>query len=244
MRKDYRKIYITHYGPVPIDEFGRRYDIHHIDGNHENNDPKNLVAVSIQEHYDTHYSQKDWGACHKIGLRMKLSPAQLSQLATDSNLERVRNGTHPWVGGELSRKRVRDGTHNFLGANNPVHKKVADGTHHWFDGTKSSEVQRKRIADGSHHFLGENHPSRIRSKDGTHPWFGGEMQRRTQRKLVENGTHHLLDGEMQRNAGLKALREGRHPSQIKKICEHCGKEVSIGMYKRWHGDKCATNLTK
>ena len=35
----YRKIYEQHHGPIPIDESGRTYDIHHIDGNHFNNDP-------------------------------------------------------------------------------------------------------------------------------------------------------------------------------------------------------------
>jgi hypothetical protein len=245
MRKDYRKIYITNHGTIPIDTNGRSYDIHHIDGNHENNDPTNLVAVSIQEHYDIHYSQKDWGACHKISLRMKLSPEELSQLATNSNLERVQNGTHPWVGGDLSRKRVANGTHNFLGASNPVHKKIADGTHHWFDGRKSSETQRKLLTDGTHHFLGENHPSRVRASNGTHHFFGGDMQRKTQRRLVEEGTHHLLGGEIQRQGNIKALQAGRHPSQIKKTCEHCNNVYSIGMYNRWHGDKCkATNLTK
>jgi len=53
---NYRKIYEQYYGPIPRDEQGRSYEIHHIDGNHSNNDPTNLKCVSIQEHYDIHYS--------------------------------------------------------------------------------------------------------------------------------------------------------------------------------------------
>ena len=60
---NYRKIYENHYGPIPKEENGRSYEIHHLDGNHHNNDPKNLKAVRIQEHYDIHYSQGDWSAC-------------------------------------------------------------------------------------------------------------------------------------------------------------------------------------
>ena len=56
-RINYRKIYETYNGPIPIDEEGRKYDIHHIDGDYTNNDPTNLKAVTIQEHYDIHWEQ-------------------------------------------------------------------------------------------------------------------------------------------------------------------------------------------
>ena len=39
---NYRKIYEQHYGPIPKDTDGRSYEIHHIDGNHNNNDINNL----------------------------------------------------------------------------------------------------------------------------------------------------------------------------------------------------------
>jgi len=57
------KIYEDHYGSLPKDEKGRKYEIHHIDGNRENNDPSNLKAVSITEHYDIHYSDGNWLGC-------------------------------------------------------------------------------------------------------------------------------------------------------------------------------------
>jgi hypothetical protein len=60
-RKDYRRIYQKHYGPIPDG-----YDIHHIDGNHLNNNPTNLLAVSYQEHYDIHFAQGNYGACYLI----------------------------------------------------------------------------------------------------------------------------------------------------------------------------------
>jgi hypothetical protein len=27
----------------------------------------------------------------------------------------------------------------------------------------------------------------------------------------------------------------KHPT---KLCSHCGKEVAVGMFARWHGEKC------
>lgn len=237
-RTDYRRIYRERYGEIPRDNTGRVYDIHHIDGNRNNNNPNNLVAVSIQEHYDIHYAQGDWGACHKIGLRMKLSPNELSSIATKSNLERVANGTHPWAGGDFSRKRVNEGTHNFLGVSNPVHQKIKDGTFHMF---RSYNHQRKLVDEGKHHWLsGEVQRKQQLDKvaKGTHHFIGGEIQRSTTLRRLAEGTHPWLDRERTRQNVLKTIAEGRHPSQIKITCEHCGKTASIGMYKRWHGDNC------
>lgn len=55
---NYRKIWEDNFGPIPKDENGRSYEIHHKDGNTENNDLSNLMCVSIKEHYDIHYKQK------------------------------------------------------------------------------------------------------------------------------------------------------------------------------------------
>ena len=123
------------------------------------------------------------GGKHSEETRQKLSEAQR---------KRVADGTHPWLGGEVSRRNVsrqlKNGTHPFLGENNPVHKRVADGTHNFLGG----EIQRKR------------------AKDGTHPFLGGEIQREAQRKRVADGTHNFLDGEISRRAQKKRLEDGTH----------------------------------
>jgi len=75
--KIHRKIYTKIYGPIP-----EGYDIHHIDGNHNNNDPSNLMAVSLQEHFNIHYSQGDYGAAHRIIQRMNVSKEEKSRLAS------------------------------------------------------------------------------------------------------------------------------------------------------------------
>ena len=88
----YRRIYEIYVGPIPVDENGRTYDIHHIDKNRNNNDPSNLIALSLQDHYNLHWSQGDYGACYGIALRMNASPEEISkrcsELATLMNEER------------------------------------------------------------------------------------------------------------------------------------------------------------
>jgi DNA-binding NarL/FixJ family response regulator len=51
---NYRKLWETHYGPIPKDNMGRTFDIHHIDGNRKNNKIENLICVSLEDHYKIH----------------------------------------------------------------------------------------------------------------------------------------------------------------------------------------------
>ena len=130
--KFYRKIYEQHYGPIPTDLDGRTYEIHHIDGDHTNNDPSNLKAVTLKEHYDIHYSQGDFNACLLMSFRMHMSPTELSDIRSKAAHERVAKGTHPWTDKERMRKqnqkRTAEGKNAF---SNPdiVKQQIANGTH-------------------------------------------------------------------------------------------------------------------
>lgn len=72
--KKYRKIWESTNGPIPVDEQGRSYEIHHIDGDSNNNSLSNLRCLSMQDHYEIHEQQGDYEACHAIKLRMDNSP--------------------------------------------------------------------------------------------------------------------------------------------------------------------------
>lgn len=76
----YRKIYEAHNGPIPKDQTGRRYHIHHIDGNRHNNQINNLIALSIEDHYQIHLVQGDWAACIKLAGQMAWSREEISKL--------------------------------------------------------------------------------------------------------------------------------------------------------------------
>jgi hypothetical protein len=86
---NYRKIYEQHHGPIPIDSDGRRYEVHHVDGDHNNNDPNNLRAVTIQEHFNIHLERGDWWACMRIAQKMKYTPEQIAEYSRKCQLKRV-----------------------------------------------------------------------------------------------------------------------------------------------------------
>ena len=48
----YRKIYSASYG-ISLEDM-KGYDVHHIDGNHENNRPENLKLLTPEEHAEIH----------------------------------------------------------------------------------------------------------------------------------------------------------------------------------------------
>jgi hypothetical protein len=221
--RSYRKIYKQHYGEIPVDADGRSFEIHHIDGDHSNNNPLNLKAVTIQEHYDIHYSQGDWYACLLISGALDVTPEEKSNLSRLGALEAVKNGNHNFLGGKIQ-KQVQD-------------RLVEAGKHHWQDGEKASKRNLKRIAEGNHTFLDKDwarEKELEKVKNGTHPFLGGAVSRQTNEKRVAEGTHNFLGGKSAKNQ----LANGTHPSQIKKSCLHCNKTVSSGMFNRWHGDNC------
>lgn len=80
MSKDYRKVYERYYRASLLDGI----DIHHIDGNHNNNDPTNLQAVTLEEHYNIHKSQNDYYACVMISQRMKIKPEDWHRMAHEN----------------------------------------------------------------------------------------------------------------------------------------------------------------
>lgn len=156
----YRNIYEKHFGSIPKDDSGRSYEIHHIDGNHSNNCIENLKCLSIQEHYDIHYSQGDLWACWSIGKRMNLDPKIISELSSNLQKERVRNGTHHLLDRKKAKEtfelRMKRGDHPFSKENNPSIKRIKNGTHQFLDSAKQRELSIKsnadRINNGTHNF--------------------------------------------------------------------------------------------
>jgi len=209
---NYRKIYKNHYGKIPTDETGRSYEIHHIDGNHTNNNISNLKLVTIQEHYNIHYSQQDWGACQAIAIRMEIDHATISEMARKSSLARVAKGTHPFSGPAQNVKKVANGTH----------------------------PSKIRMENKTHNFLGENHPMKVASANGTHHFSSKKLEELKQTnpdkfakickqrsdtafQRIANGTH----------AGVKIFSTYH-------TCPHCGKQGKGAIMYRFHYDNCKT----
>jgi hypothetical protein len=78
-------------------------DIHHIDGNHFNNNISNLKLVSLQEHYDIHYLQGDYSAAFRIAQRMGVSKKEKSRLASMVATKANKEGKCGFVLGHASK---------------------------------------------------------------------------------------------------------------------------------------------
>ena len=119
--KTYREVWEDHYGEIPKEPNGRSYHIHHINGDHDDNRIENLVAVTGSEHTKIHIQEKMANGTHHF---------QSSEFQSAVNNKKVKNGTHPFVGGTIQRmiahatneKRLANGTHHFLDHN---HQKKA-----------------------------------------------------------------------------------------------------------------------
>lgn len=72
-------------------------EIHHIDGDHNNNDPNNLLAVTIQEHLQIHLQQNDYGATQAILMRMDRTDEDIllmKECASKNQKELWKKGIH------------------------------------------------------------------------------------------------------------------------------------------------------
>ena len=91
---------------MPYDNEGRIFEIHHIDGNRKNNHFSNLEALSINDHYERHYSQGDWAACLIMSERMSVSPEEKKSLARLANkgIKNPSYGKFWWTDGKTEMK--------------------------------------------------------------------------------------------------------------------------------------------
>ena len=253
---NYRKIYENHNGPIPKDNQGRTYEIHHIDGDHSNNNPSNLVALTIQEHYDVHKSNQEWGACRLIADRMGMCPTQISALASLHSQKMLSEGTHPFQGGQLQHKRLSNGTHHFQGqtgsdlAQKRNARLIAEGVFYGKSPEHSAntrERNRQRMAQGTHQ--SQIHISCVVCKksvplSGFKRWHGdnckminslpSQTASLTQKRVLsKNPNPHFSS-----NGHSLKLNQGKSPIVAYTTCPHCNKAVNKPNAQRWHFDNC------
>ena len=74
--KIHRRIYENYYKCCLLPYI----EIHHIDGNHDNNLIENLLAITVQEHYEIHKAQGDYAAAAFIATRANVSYQERAEL--------------------------------------------------------------------------------------------------------------------------------------------------------------------
>lgn len=234
--KLHRRIYEANFGPIPKEPSGRSYHIHHKDGNHDNNDPSNLQAVTAQEHYDLHYLQGDFVACLLIKTyHLDHTPEERSGLARKAALQRVEEGTHSWQTDEYRESQK-----------NRMLEKSKEGTHPFLGGLIQSESAKTMVEDGRHAWVGPDLNLR-RVDEGTHPSqiMIGCIYCKEEVNVAVFGLHHgdncMSKPNQTRNpadAANKQIANGNHASQLKVSCVKCRKVVDSANFRRWHGDRC------
>lgn len=102
---NYRKIWEKHNNK----KIPEGYEIHHIDGNRNNNDPNNLMCVSIEEHIEIHKKQEEWGAVHAILIRIidKVDKKDISEAASKAQKQRWNEGKHNFQNEEVQKRRKK-----------------------------------------------------------------------------------------------------------------------------------------
>jgi hypothetical protein len=115
---NYRKIWESYHGKIPVDLNGVTFDIHHIDGNRKNNDINNLMCVSIYDHYKIHLNQFNETKSHKERAALNFLKSRIKKIengelkghmVTEETRNKIRNKLkgkkRPKYIGEIIKKR-------------------------------------------------------------------------------------------------------------------------------------------
>lgn len=114
MRVNYRKICQEHYGYT--DEEMKGMDVHHIDGNHANNSPENLMIISPADHALIHASEfPKWA---RIGAQLgnaafvkrlrEVGPTEKELKYRDVRVQRCKEGLHRVPHTEETKRSISD----------------------------------------------------------------------------------------------------------------------------------------
>jgi group I intron endonuclease len=169
--KTHRRVWIEHYGEIPVDENGQSYEIHHINKNHQDNNIENLMCLSIRDHFKIHYDQGDMWACQKILSRMAGSKDELFEKYSDFSLK---GPNHPMYGrahtDEAKKKIGLSSSQRNSGSGNPMYGK----THSQKSKDKMSssklgistgpkdESHRLKISESNNNYWANNKSKRVR----------------------------------------------------------------------------------
>lgn len=154
---NYRKIWESHTGlKIP-----KGYHIHHIDGNHQNNDPSNLCCVSPDEHWQIHYDRGDIIA---INGKFIQGASKAGKIGGSKNKGKIRSDEFKLkmsetlkrdyaIGKRKSRKGMKDDQKTIM-----KKRLAACGEKNGMFGKSHSEKTKRRLSDVGKELIGEKNP--------------------------------------------------------------------------------------
>ena len=177
----YKKVYEKVYGKIPVDERGRSYEIHHIDGDRNNNAVENLKCVTIEEHYEIHLSQGDYAAANLI-------------------LNRLNKGTLiGWKHSEESINRMKQSKKVISGETRRKLSEAKKGKPSTFLGKKHSEETKLKMREAR---LNVSEESRRKMSEAQK---GKKVSDETRRKLSE-----IRKGRPAHNKGKRFTEQNKY----------------------------------
>jgi hypothetical protein len=219
----YRRIWEKAHGPIPVDEQGRSYEIHHLDGNRKNNSLLNLTCVSIEEHYSIHESQGDGAACHAIKLRMTQEPLigwNHTQESRDK-MSKSRKGKKPSTQTKEKLRLARLGKKH----SNKTKKAISKA----LKGKQKTQdhIEKNRIGH-----LGLKQTKKT-------------VEKRKETIKNQGGYKHSeeIKLKMRKPKSQEHLQKMKMPRKLV-VCPHCGKVGGSCAMKRWHFSNCRNIVFK
>ncbi len=220
----YRKVYESHYGGIPTDQYGNTYHIHHINGDCTDNRIENLIALSAEDHYKLHLEQGDYGAAAMLANELGLNASELRRQAT---LKQIEDGNHISTRPDSLAKSSETKRKRFESGDNPY---------------RTPELRRLRS-------IVRTRENNKLAAEGKHPSQSDEFKEnisKRQKQAAQDGKIYSQSEQgklelKERNARMMA--DGSHPSQRVYECPHCGKIGKGGAMKKYHMDACKHKQT-
>ena len=222
---NYRKIWTQYNGPIPVDEHGRSYEIHHIDGNRENNSIENLQCLSAEDHYKLHYEKGEYFAAHLIAQRIK-----------SSSLKEITE----WNISDAHREALRESK---LGDKNPMKNPVTrEKVSKALKGRKKSpEAEAKRLKSREGFKHSEESKEKISAALKGKPKSEAHKQKMSEVRLGHKRSQKSIEKQKQSSKGYKhseKVKEKMRKPKVKVECPYCTQVGGVSQMKRWHFDNC------
>jgi hypothetical protein len=201
---------------------------------------KEIFTKEILEFFDT--KEEAYNAQSKY---IKIYKTHILQGGYNKNLT---GGQWASKHSNLSKKKIGEGVLKAYRENPEIKEKISE---------KSKLLSGER--NGMYGKTQDINKMKQRWIDNPHPWIGRSHTEETKKKIsiVKKGKKHSIQtiekmkisnsGENNGMYGRKHSKEAKEKqrktalSRKKKTCYYCGKVISHGMYKRWHGINCKKN---